>query len=230
MLLTILREIFAESLLAVVLSFLFWGMWQRPVEVTALLVVASLIGLRIARPYWKRFTTVLHTRFNQWLEWPLWRHTASVHEAGHVIVAHCLGLPVVGYALTPAASHLHQTCGSTHFAPGPIDDPERLLVTLTVLVSGKVSEEAIFGRAHGANHDLRQLENWAAIIDASLIEQGRVPVGLAFWQQVCEAKALELLDSRRSLIESVAAAMQQQAPIEQILDQIDKTLPQPICV
>ncbi|BAC91637.1 hypothetical protein [Gloeobacter violaceus] len=223
MLLSILREVVADGLLAVVLSFLFWAMWQCPIELTALLVVTVIGALRLMRPVWVRLAGRMHLRFNQWVEWPIWRRVASVHEAGHLIVAHRLGVPVAGYALTPAASYLHQHCGATYFQHHPDPgDPKQLLRTLTVLVAGKVSEELVLGKSVGAGHDLRTLAQWAALIDAGLEAQGRSPVGAGFWQQACEAEARQLLKVDAPLIEQVADGMRRHVPVDALLAAVDR--------
>ncbi|MBC8121798.1 MAG: hypothetical protein H7Y22_08190 [Gemmatimonadaceae bacterium] len=218
----LLKELFADVLLAVALAFLFWGMWQFPLLITGGLVLACIILLHLVRPGWSRLASGWHLRVNQLLEWPLWRRVASIHEAGHVIVAHRLGMEVAGYALTPAASALHQSSGYTSFKAEHFSvEPEKLLTTLTVLVAGKVCEELVLGHAHGATHDLRQLECWAQVIDESLVNAGHQPVGIAFWQKTCETRAKQLLVGQEQLIEAVAGAMLQREVIERILEHID---------
>jgi hypothetical protein len=222
-----LQDAVADCLLAMVLAFLFWGMWQFSSEVTACLVVASVVALRLVRPHLVRLADRMHLRLNQMLEWPLWRRIAAVHEAGHVVVAHRLGIPVSDYALTPAASALNQPSGYTRLGVcvQTTADPERLLCHLTVLLAGKVTEEMIFGRSRGAAHDLRQFEQWARVIDEMLVGWGRPPVGVAFWQQICEERARGLLSGRQALIEEVARAMLRRTPLKAILAEIDANPP-----
>ncbi|MBC7880264.1 MAG: hypothetical protein H7Y37_02940 [Anaerolineae bacterium] len=212
-------------MLALVFGFLFWGMWQFSAEVTFGLVVLSITLLRIIRPTWQRLSTFLHLRLNQYVEWPIWRKVAAVHEAGHVIVAHRLGVTVSGYALTPAASALGQSSGYTQFAAEQFHfDPEKILTNLTVLVSGKACEELIFGKAHGASHDLRQFAQWVAAIDGALVEQGQKALGQAFWQTACEERAKQLLSGQESLVNTVAQNMIHRQPIAAILSKIDASL------
>ncbi len=197
-------------------------MWQFSTGVTFLLVVSLLAFLHVIRPTWQRVSAFLHMRLNQYVEWPIWRRVAAVHEAGHVIVAHRLGVTVSGYALTPAASALGQSSGYTQFAAEQFHfDPEKILTNLTVLVSGKVAEELIFGKAHGASHDLRQFVQWVAAIDNALGEQGRAPMGQAFWQNACEERAKQLLSGQESLVNTVAQSMIHRQPIAAILSKID---------
>lgn len=206
-------------------------MWQYPVWVTALLVAGTLVLLRLVRPLWARLMDRLHLRLNQWIEWPLWRRIAAVHEAGHVIVAHPLGVAVAGYALTPAASHLHQSCGATHFQPHSQPfDAEQILRTLTVLVAGKVSEELTLGKARGAGHDLRAFGQWVALIDEVLQSQGRTPPGMDFWLQACESKAREVLTESPQLVEQIADGMSRRTPIAALLEKIDESRRPSACV
>lgn len=212
-------------MLALVFGFLFWGMWQFSAEVTFSLVALSITFLRIIRPPWQRLSNFLHMRLNQYVEWPIWRKVAAVHEAGHVIVAHRLSVTVSGYALTPAASALGQSSGYTQFAAEQFHfDPEKILTNLTVLVSGKVCEELIFGKAHGASHDLRQFAQWVAAIDTALVEQGQKALGQAFWQTACEERAKQLLCGQEALVHTVAQNMIHRQPIATILSQIDASL------
>jgi hypothetical protein len=222
---TILKEIVADFLLGMVFWFLCWGMWQLSPGVTFVLVVAILALLRLIRPTWQRLSAFLHMRLNQYVEWPIWRRVAAVHEAGHVIVAHRLGVTVSGYALTPAASSLGQSSGYTQFAPEQFHfDPEKILTNLTVLVSGKVAEELIFGKAHGASHDLRQFSQWVVAIDGALEQQGQKALGQAFWQTACEERAKQMLSGQENLVNAVAQNMIQQRPIATILSNIDSAL------
>jgi hypothetical protein len=221
----ILKEILADFLLGMVFWFLCWGMWQFSTEVTFLLVVSLLAFLHAIRPTWQRVSAFLHMRLNQYVEWPIWRRVAAVHEAGHVIVAHRLGVTVSGYALTPAASALGQSSGYTQFAAEQFHfDPEKILTNLTVLVSGKVCEELIFGKAHGASHDLRQFAQWVAAIDTALVEQGQKALGQAFWQTACEARAKQMLCGQEALVHTVAQSMIHRQPIATILSKIDASL------
>lgn len=202
-------------------------MWQFSAVITFGLVALSITILRFVRPTWQRLSTFLHIRLNQYVEWPIWRRVAAVHEAGHVIVAHRLGVTVSDYALTPAASALGQSSGYTQFAAEQFHfDPEKILTNLTVLVSGKVSEELIFGKAHGASHDLRQFAQWVAAIDGALGEQGRAPLGQAFWQNVCEERAKQLLSGQATLVNAVAQKMIHHQPIADILATVDAALRQ----
>jgi hypothetical protein len=102
--LTLLRDVVADGLLFVVLVFLYWGMGESTAALNVGLAVATVAAVRFLRPRLGPLGVQVRLRLNQWLEWPFWRRIASVHEAGHVIVAHRLGVGVRGYALTPAAS------------------------------------------------------------------------------------------------------------------------------
>lgn len=220
--LTLLRDVVADGLLFVVLVFLYWGMGESTAALNVGLAVATVAAVRFLRPRLGPLGVQVRLRLNQWLEWPFWRRIASVHEAGHVIVAHRLGVGVRGYALTPAASAQHQTSGHVLLAETPFStNPEQLIAGLSVLVAGKVAEEAVLGCARGATHDLRRLQEWAVTVDACLTAQERPPVGAGFWQTLCEERARRLLIGNEALIERVAAAMLRCESIEHILAQID---------
>lgn len=228
--LAVLRDAVADGLLAVVLAFLCWGMWQFTSEVTACLVLTSVLVLRWVRPPLTLLAARVHLRLNQWLEWPLWRRVTSVHEAGHILVAHRLGMVVSGYALMPAASAFNQFSGHTRLEESQFAaDPERLLDYLTVLMAGKVCEEVVLGYARGASHDLGQFAQWVAVVDALLSGQGRAPLEVAFWQRICEDRARNLLEGQQALIEAIAQGMIDRRSLEQILAIINGRMLQKTC-
>jgi hypothetical protein len=145
---------------------------------------------------------------------PEYRARMLRHEAGHFLVGHIVGLPVVGYATNAASSAVECAEPSADDGAPPIDADEALNRFAVVSLAGVVAECLCFGKAEGGLADLSQLNaaqvrtRYQAKAEGSEredSEQNRVR-----WAAV---QAYALLHSNGPAFERLVSAMQAGLPV-----------------
>lgn len=146
------------------------------------------------------------------------------HEAGHFLVAHLLGIPVTGYALsawealqqkqpgqggvsfddTEVASQLKQGTISAHL----------LDRYCTVWMAGIAAETLVYDRAEGGADDRQHLHT-------VLSSLGFSAASVELKQRFCSLQARNLLQQNWAAYEALIRAMQQRADVSQCRYLID---------
>ncbi|KAG8457214.1 hypothetical protein KFE25_010916 [Diacronema lutheri] len=135
------------------------------------------------------------------------------HEAGHMLAAFLLGLPVTGYQLLcpsgmPKTVFVHPRLGGEERAPGGRVADDTLARLSVVLMAGIAAEALDFGRAEGGASDDAMLRATAARVRP---EWRRAQTAqLALWSG-CEA--VHLLREHRTAHARLADAMCRRAPL-----------------
>ncbi len=149
------------------------------------------------------------------------------HEAGHFLVAHLLGIPVTGYALNAweAFKQGQSAQGGVRF------EDEQLALQLqngtlsaqlldrycTVWMAGIVAENFVYGNAEGGAEDRTKIN--------AILTQLRCPSSeIQLKQNWGSLQAKNLIESHKLAYESLVAAMEKRATIDECYRIIQENL------
>ncbi|PAX55893.1 ATP-dependent Zn protease [Brunnivagina elsteri] len=152
------------------------------------------------------------------------RDRITHHEAGHFLVAHKLGIPIVGYTLSAweALKQGQSGQGGVSFDDGELTKQlqqgkittQMLDRYCTVWMAGIAAENLVYNNAEGGSDDRSKL---AAVLK-----------GLGFGESTIEQKqrfatlqAKTILEENNSAYEALVNMMQQKAPVEECIKVIE---------
>lgn len=151
-----------------------------------------------------------------------WR--VAVHEAGHAVAAHALGVPIDHVTIAAGVTHngedyagrlelkhdpatLRQAMDD--YCDGESDDEDReektfflLLKSIKISFAGKLAEEIFFGAAEdsGVQHDLKAINTCAERLcppDAKEIAERTMPLSLDMSMEEAVSEAIKLMPEMR---------------------------------
>jgi hypothetical protein len=166
---------------------------------------------------------------NVFIDWvarfsPTHRDRITHHEAGHFLVAHKLGIPIVGYTLSAweALKQGQSGQGGVSFDDGELTKQlqqgkitaQMLDRYCTVWMAGIAAENLVYNNAEGGSDDRSKL---AAVLK-----------GLGFGESTFDQKqrfatlqAKTILEENNSAYEALVNMMQQKAPVEECIKVIE---------
>ena len=158
-----------------------------------------------------------------WLS-PAHRQRILYHEAGHLVVATLLEVPLTSYALSPWQAWRQGWWGQGGVIAAPPGATAESLTTplwidryCQVWMAGMAAEEMIYGDALGGDADVLALQRFWQALDRP---QAEAPIK----QRWAQLQARTLLESHRQTYEAVVQAMAAGAAIETccqlVLDQL----------
>ncbi len=135
------------------------------------------------------------------------------HEAGHFLVAHLLGIKVIGYNLQPnLGSNLKSSLKSKIGVE--VDNSEVSLNTLerycTIWIAGIAAEEYFYPEANGGDDDLLKLRNAIAHTPNPELEER--------WAKI---RARNLIRVNSAAFIALITKMQEAAPVEECYKVVD---------
>ncbi len=149
------------------------------------------------------------------------------HEAGHLLVAYCLGIPVTGYTLT-AWETLKQGeeagIGGVQFDFSLLSDEEKvsknpliLERTFTVLMAGIAAENMMYDKAEGGQEDKQNLREIMNILEIP----SHVYPQKESWALL---QAKNLLLRHQTTYQELVKMMEQRASVEECQKLIQRSL------
>lgn len=147
------------------------------------------------------------------------------HEAGHFLVAHLLGVPVTGYALSAWEALKQRQTGqggvsfndqelASQLQLGTLSD-QLLDRYCTIWMAGVAAEELVYGHAEGGADDQNKLRLFLVPLGFS----GSAQQQKERWAAL---QARTLLQENWSAYESLVSAMQQRADLSECFSIIDQ--------
>jgi len=146
------------------------------------------------------------------------------HEAAHFLVAHQLGIPVTGYALTAweAMRQGHPGQGAVRFGDPAIAAalqqgtlPVQLLDRYcTIWMAGIAAETMLYGNVEGGGDDRQTLRSVLATLQISAAERQQK-------ERWAIMRAKTLLQEQQPAYDALVAAMQQRLTVEACCGAID---------
>ncbi|MEM1425179.1 MAG: ATP-dependent Zn protease [Cyanobacteria bacterium P01_H01_bin.130] len=143
------------------------------------------------------------------------------HEAGHFLVAHGLGIPVTGYALSAweAVKQGQKGAGGVRFddevlmaelEQGQLSS-QRLRNYSTVWMAGIAAETLVFGDAKGGADDQTKLRSLLVQLDK---DNPRGAPKFETQAGISRLRAKTMIEERRSVYDQLVAAMGEGQPVE----------------
>lgn len=149
------------------------------------------------------------------------------HEAGHFLVAHQLGIPVTGYALTAweALKQGHEGQGGVRFDTAKLETElqaghlsGQLLDRLcTVWMAGVAAETLTYGNVEGGADDRQKLQ--ALLTQLKIAPQERLQK-----ERLATIRAKDLLKTNQTAYAALVTALEQRLPIETCVQQLEQGL------
>mgnify|MGYP005842748271 CR=1 FL=1 len=168
----------------------------------------------------QRFGGRLTTKIQKWLERPgqVESQRILIHEAGHFLVAHLLGMKVLHYYLADQPQPHRGMLGGVEvdLTGEQLGELEQLRRCCTVWLAGLAAEQIFLPtmeQSPGSSQDLAQLRQATSSLANPALEQR--------WAMI---RAKSLLRSQQVAFEALVLAMAAGSPVDQCIAAIDQHL------